>query len=108
VAQDYWVRNVHNPSITLFAPAPGRANGAAVIVVPGGGHELLVWTGEGLAAARALTRMGITVFVLKYRLAREPGSTYSIERDAAGDARRAVRLVRARAADYGIDPTASA
>lgn len=105
VAQDYWVRNVHNPSLTLFAPAPGRANGAAVIVFPGGGHELLVWTGEGLAAARALTRMGITVFVLKYRLAREPGSTYSIERDAAGDARRAVRLVRARAADYGIDPT---
>ena len=104
VAQDYWVRNIHDPSVTMFAPDPGHANGAAVIVFPGGGHELLVWTNEGLNVARTLNRMGITVFVLKYRLAREAGSTYTIERDAAGDARRAVRFVRAHAADYGVDP----
>lgn len=104
VARDYWVRNVHNPSVTMFAPDPGHANGAAVIVFPGGGHELLVWTNEGLNVARVLNRMGVTVFVVKYRLARAPGSTYTIERDAAGDARRAVRFVRAHAADYGVDP----
>jgi acetyl esterase/lipase len=54
--------------------------------------------------ARALNRLGITVFVLKHRLAREAGSTYTVARDAAGDARRAVRFVRAHAADYGVDP----
>jgi acetyl esterase/lipase len=104
VAQDYWVRNVHNPSLTMFAPDPRHANGAAIIVIPGGAHRELVWTSEALNFARALNRMGITVFALKYRLAREQGSTYSIERDAAGDARRAVRLVRAHAAEHGIDP----
>lgn len=103
-AADYWVKNVHNPSITMFRPAPERANGAAVIVFPGGGHRLLVWTNEGVKSAAVLNRMGITVFVVKYRLAREEGSTYSIERDAVGDAQRAVRWVRAHAADYAVDP----
>jgi acetyl esterase/lipase len=104
IAQDYWVRNVHNPSLTWFAPDPHHANGAAIIVIPGGAHRELVWTSEALNFARTLNRMGIAVFALKYRLAREPGSTYTIEGDAAGDARRAVRLVRAHAADYGVDP----
>lgn len=104
IAQDYWIRNVHNPSLTLFAPDPRHANGAAIIVIPGGAHRELVWTTEALNFARTLNRMGIAVFALKYRLAREQGSTYTIEGTAAGDARRAVRLVRARAADYGIDP----
>ena len=104
VAQDYWVRNVHNPSLTIFRPDPRRANGAAILIFPGGGHKLLVWTNEGVNFGRALTRYGITVFVLKYRLAGEERSPYSVERDAAGDARQAVRWVRAHAADYGVDP----
>lgn len=104
VAQDYWVRNVHNPSLTIFRPDPRRANGGAIVIFPGGGHKLLVWTNEGVNFGRALTRYGITVFVLKYRLAAEEGSTYSVERHAAGDARQAVRWVRAHAADYGVDP----
>jgi len=104
LAQDYWVRNVHDPSLTWFAPDPHHANGAAIVVIPGGAHRELVWTTEALNFARTLNRMGIAVFALKYRLAREPGSPYTIEGTAAGDARRAVRLVRAHAADYGIDP----
>ena len=72
--------------------------------MPGGGHKLLVWTNEGTKVATALNRMGVTAFVLKYRLANEPGSPYSVEGDAADDARRAIRWVRAHAADYGIDP----
>jgi acetyl esterase/lipase len=104
VAQDYWVRNVHNPSLTIFRPDPRHANGAAVIVFPGGAHKMLVWTNEGLNFGRALTRYGLTVFVLKYRLAAEEGSTYSVERHAAADARQAVRWVRAHALDYGVDP----
>jgi len=104
VAQDYWVRNVHNPSLTMLPADPRHANGAAIIVIPGGSHSQLVWTTEALNFARTLNRMGITVFALKYRLAREQGSTYTIEGTAAGDARRAVRLVRAHAAENGIDP----
>jgi len=65
---------------------------------------MLVWTNEGLNVARALNRMGITVYLLKYRLAREEGSTYSIEGHAAADARRAVRWVRANVGRYGVDP----
>jgi acetyl esterase/lipase len=101
VAKDYWVRNVNNPSLTVFRPV--HQNGAAVIVIPGGGHSLIVWTTEGVNVARALNRYGLTTFVLKYRLAREQGSPYSSD-DAVSDVRRAIRFVRAHAAEYGIDP----
>jgi acetyl esterase/lipase len=104
IARDYWVRNVHNPSLTMFPADASHANGAAIIVIPGGAHRELVWTSEALNFARTLNRMGVSVFALKYRLAREQGSTYTIEGTAAGDARRAVRLVRAHAAENGIDP----
>jgi acetyl esterase/lipase len=99
-----YIHNVHRPSLTVSRPQPGRANGAAVVIIPGGGHRMLVFQNEGMVPARALNRYGITSFVLKYRLAREPGSTYTVEGDAAADARRAIRWVRAHAKDYGIDP----
>jgi acetyl esterase/lipase len=101
IAKDYWVRNIHNPSLTIFRPA--RQNGAAVIVIPGGGHKLIVWTTEGVNVAQALNRYGLTAFVLKYRLAQEEGSTSTVG-DAANDVRRAIRWVRAHAQDYGVDP----
>jgi acetyl esterase/lipase len=101
IAKDYWVRNIHNPSLTIFRPE--RHNGAAMIVIPGGGHKLIVWTTEGVNVARALNRYGLTAFVLKYRLAQEEGSRSSVE-DAANDVRRSIRWVRAHAQDYGIDP----
>jgi acetyl esterase/lipase len=104
VVENTYVRSVHNPNLTVFRADPARANGAAVVIAPGGGHRMLVFVNEGVMPARTLNRFGITVFVLKYRLARESGSTYSIERDAAADARRAIRWVRAHAADYGVDP----
>jgi acetyl esterase/lipase len=104
VVENSYVHNVHNPSLTVFRADPRHADGAAVIVIPGGGHRMLVWINEGVAPARMLNRYGVTAFVLKYRLARESGSTYSIAGDAAADARRAVRWVRAHAADYGVDP----
>lgn len=104
LAQDYWVKNINDPSLTIFPADPRHNTGAAIIVVPGGGHRLLVWTTEGIDVAPRLNQMGVTTFVLKYRLAREPGSPYSIEGDAAGDLRRAIRWVRAHAADYGVDP----
>lgn len=101
IAKDYWVANVHNPSLTIYRPA--RQNGAALIVIPGGAHKQIVWTTEGVNVGPALNRYGLTVFVLKYRLARETGSRYTID-DAAADVRRSIRWVRAHAQDYGVDP----
>jgi len=103
-AQDWWVKNIHDPSVTAFPANASHNNGAAIVILPGGGHHEIVWTSEGPNVAKALNRMGINAFVVKYRLAGEPGSTYSVERDETADARRAMQWVRAHAADYGIDP----
>jgi len=104
VAQDYWVKNINDPSVTIYRPDPAKANGAAVVIAPGGGHALLVITGEGAATAKYFNDLGVTAFVLRYRLAREPGSTYTIEGTARGDTIRAMRTVRARAAEFHVDP----
>lgn len=103
-AKDWWVRNIHDPTLTAFPADPKRNSGVAVVVLPGGAHREIVWTSEGLAVARALNRYGISVFVVKYRLAGEPGSPYSIERDEAADVRRAMQWVRANAAGFGVNP----
>ena len=100
-AQDWWVRNIHNPSITLFKPE--KPNGAFILVCPGGGFRNLVYNGEGVAPAKFLNGLGVTVGVLKYRLFREEGSPYS-EEHPAQDVIRAMRLVRSNAEEWGIDP----
>lgn len=102
--RDTYVSNVHDPSLTVYQADARHANGAAVIVVPGGGHRFLVMVNEGLAPAKALNRFGVTAFVLKYRLARDGDAGYSIEGDGAADLRRAVQWVRANAVHYGVDP----
>jgi acetyl esterase/lipase len=101
--QDWWYKNIHNPSLTVFLPPPGKANGTAVIVAAGGGHRELVFEPEGVEPAQYLASLGITAFALKYRLFREPGSPYTVEHTAQ-DIRRAMRLVRARAAEWKLDP----
>jgi acetyl esterase/lipase len=98
------VSNVHNPSITPFLPAGDKATGTAVIIAPGGGHSKLCLGHEGYALAEWLAAHGIAAFVLKYRLAREPGSTYTIQDHAMADARRAIRTVRTRAKEWNIRP----
>ena len=104
IAQDYWIKNIHNPSITVYLPPKDKATGAAVVVCPGGGHRQLVFKPEGDEPARYLNSIGVAAFVLKYRLAREPGSPYSIDKHARQDGQRAMRLVRSRAKEWGIDP----
>lgn len=101
---EHVVSGVHQPNLTVYLPAPGQANGAAVIVCPGGGHRELWVDHEGHAVAQWLAARGIAAFVLKYRLAREDGSTYRVDVEALADAQRALRLVRARAAEWKIDP----
>lgn len=98
------VWRIHRPSLTVF-PAPREvATGAAAIIAPGGGHRYLAMDIEGYHVAEYLTSIGVTAFVLKYRLAREEGSSYQVEVHALQDAQRAIRLVRSRAAEFGVDP----
>jgi acetyl esterase/lipase len=98
------VSNVHVPSITPYLPDPAQATGCAVIVAPGGGHRELWADHEGQNLARWLQGRGIAAFVLLYRLAKDEGSTYTVDDHALADMQRAVRLVRARASEWQIDP----
>ena len=100
---DYWVRNINNPSLTVFLPPKEKANGAAVLICPGGGHRELVYNAEGIEPARYLTNLGVAAFVLKYRLARETNSPYSLQKHPREDAQRAMRLIRSRAAEWNLD-----
>jgi len=102
-AKDYWVRNINNPSVTVFLPPKDKANGCAVVVAPGGGLRELVFDAEGKQVADYLNAVGVTVFVLKYRLPNAAGSPYSID-NVRQDANRAVRLVRSRAVEFSVDP----
>lgn len=98
------VCNVHNPSLTPYVPAADQSTGTAVIICPGGGHAKLCLGHEGYALAEWFRDHGIAAFVLKYRLSREPGSPYTLEGHAMDDTRRALRLVRSRAAEWHLDP----
>ncbi len=131
---DILVWNVTHPTLTVFRPASGKANGAAVIVAPGGGFRVLSYTNEGVRVAQNLADNGVTAFVLKYRLNRMPDDADQIlagmgkiladaaksgvasasgapaitlgpvEQMGISDGERAVGLVRARAAEFGVDP----
>jgi endo-1,4-beta-xylanase len=101
---EYNVTNVHNPSLTVFLPPKDKATGAAVVICPGGGHRELWVLHEGVNEAKWLSEHGVAAFVLKYRLAREKGSPYKIAEHALQDGQRAVRLVRSRAKEWGVNP----
>jgi endo-1,4-beta-xylanase len=96
--------NVHNPSLVVHLATPAKATGAALIVAPGGGHRQLVWGTEGTDLLEWLNGLGIHVFLLKYRLAFTEGYKYSVEGEALQDTQRAIRLVRQRASEWGVNP----
>lgn len=95
---------VHYPSVYAFLPPKEKANGMAVVIAPGGGHSQLVIAKEGWDIAEWMNQQGIAAFVLKYRLAKAKDSHYTVERDAMADTTRAMRLVRSRAREFGVDP----
>jgi acetyl esterase/lipase len=94
----------HYPSIYVFLPPKEKATGAALVVAPGGGETQLVIDKEGWEFADWLNSQGIAAFVLKYRLAKAPGSAYTVRGEVYADAARSMRLVRSRAAEWNIDP----
>lgn len=116
------VRNVSDATLTVYRPDPAIANGTAVIVAPGGGFHLLSIENEGTAVAKWLNGMGVTAFVLRYRLL-QTGDDFTgqfirrlthlpeladavapLRPLATADGEQAVRFVRAHAGQYGIKP----
>ena len=87
------------PTLTPFPAPKGKATGAAVVVCPGGGYGHLSLEHEGRAVAEWLNSIGVTAFVLKYRLGPRYHHPAMLQ-----DAARAIRTVRARAAEWGLDP----
>jgi acetyl esterase/lipase len=99
-ARELWLREIAVPEVHVFRPA--RPDGSALLALPGGGYQFLSVQNEGLDVAQRHNGWGTTVFVLAYRL---PGEGWA-ERHLVPlqDAQRAMRLIRARAADFRIDP----
>jgi acetyl esterase/lipase len=119
------VRNVVEPSIEVYLPEPERATGTAVVVAPGGAFHLLAIHHEGYDVARWLNERGIAAFVLRYRVIQTPaddaGFQEALQRNmsnpevreklfpeymqiAIDDGLQAMRVVRQRAAEWGVDP----
>jgi endo-1,4-beta-xylanase len=96
------VSSVNRPSITPYLPDKDMATGVGVIVIPGGGHKELWMDHEGYRVGQWLRDHGVAAFVLKYRLANEDRSTYTILGNSLSDVRRALRLVRNRATDWNV------
>ncbi|WP_198651890.1 alpha/beta hydrolase [Chitinophaga deserti] len=96
------VSNITQPTLEVFLPEAGKANGTAVIICPGGGYGVLLMSREGTDVAKAFTKEGVTAFVLKYRL---PAASLMREPSLAPlqDAQEAIRIVRERAKEWGID-----
>jgi acetyl esterase/lipase len=92
------ISNVSEPTLTVYAPAVDRPNGTAVIIAPGGGYGMLSTEREGVQYANWLSTLGVTSFVLKYRM-KEFGHPAPLQ-----DVLRAVRLVRSRAAELKVNP----
>jgi acetyl esterase/lipase len=99
------VSNIHNPTLIVYLPPKDKATGAAVVIAPGGGHQFLSIDLEGHEVARWLNSIGVAGIILKYRLAKSPNSPYKVEEHAAADGLRSVRMVRAHAKEWGIDPS---
>jgi acetyl esterase/lipase len=94
--------NVSKPQLAIYRPAKETDTGAAVIICPGGGHNILAYDLEGTEVAEWLNRIGVTGIVLKYRVPfRDPNNR---SHAAVQDGQRAMSLVRSRAAEWKIDP----
>jgi len=107
--------NVTRPTVSVFLPEKNRATGAAVLVVPGGGFRILAFNHEGTEVAEWLNSLGVAAFLLKYRvmrtddLAGKPQEIQAARRKEAmemgvADALEAMRLVKRRAPEWGVDP----
>lgn len=100
---DSLIMKVSQPTLTIYFPAKEHANGTAVIICPGGGYHCLLINREGRDVAKAFNEIGVTAFVLKYRL---PNMDFFIDPSLGPlqDVQRAIQLVRQNAGKYQINP----
>ncbi len=99
------IGNVSKPTLTIFRPAQDKDTGAAVVICPGGGYNILAWDLEGEEVAAWLNSIGVTGIVLKYRVPRRPDQPKDKPPlGALQDAQRALSLVRSKAKEWQIDP----
>jgi acetyl esterase/lipase len=98
-----WITKVSTPTLTPYLPAKGMANGTAVVICPGGAYAGLASAHEGFQVAQAFNKIGVTAFVLKYRL---PSDSIMVDKTIGPlqDAQRAIQMVRQDAAKWGINP----
>ncbi|MDB5009212.1 MAG: Acetyl esterase/lipase, partial [Mucilaginibacter sp.] len=101
---DERVSMVTDPTLTPFFPEKGKANGTAVIICPGGGYARLAINKEGYSVAKEFNKIGVTAFVLKYRL---PSDAIMKDKSIGPlqDAQAAILMVRTHAAEWGINPS---
>ena len=102
---DNWIKrkNVTNPTLEMYAAEKNIANGTAVIICPGGGYSALAFIHEGSQVAKWLNSLGVTAFVLNYRL---PNNGIMDNKSIASlqDAQQAMRIVRLHAKEWNINP----
>jgi acetyl esterase/lipase len=128
MGREAWVRNITQPTLTPYLPKKGKGNGAAVLVIPGGGFQFVSISNEGWPVAQWLADHGVAAFVLKYRVEHTadseaefqkammarftaprtaapptPEMTAAIE-IARADAQTALRMIRGNATKWGVDP----
>jgi acetyl esterase/lipase len=99
--------NVSTPMLTIYSPPADKNTGAAVIVCPGGGYNILAYDLEGSEVCEWLNSIGVTGALLKYRVPRpkkEDGTTEARPLEPQQDAQRAMGLLREQAATWSIDP----
>lgn len=96
------IKYVDVPTLTVFEAPPETANGCAVIICPGGGYNILAWPKEGIEVAEWFNSIGVTAFVLKYRVPRRIPD--NIHWEPMQDVQRAMRVVRHQAVKWHIDP----
>jgi len=96
------VTDVSVPTITVFRPAQGKANGCGVVICPGGGYHILAMDLEGTEVAEWLNSLGVTAVLLKYRVPRRDKN--APHKAPLQDVQRAIRLTRKNAERWGIDP----
>ena len=87
------------PSVMVYRPSPDKANGAAVLICPGGAYGFLALSQEGIPSAQWFNSLGVTAFVLKYR-----HGTRHPHPQPSDDATRAIRLIRQQAVTFGLNP----
>jgi acetyl esterase/lipase len=96
------IYRVVRPSLEIYLPETGTANGTAVLICPGGSYKVLTYNGEGVATAKAFAKKGITAFVLKYRL---PDDSLMVDKTIGPlqDAQQAIKLIRENAAKWQLN-----